>query len=164
MLYILATLSLAQCPLKQEKQNTIVDIQSSDIPLMKEKSIGCTTLLELWASWCKPCIDIKAPLRDALSKYPNLHRVPISADYTRGALKKYLKKQNVSAEGHYHLSFWSVDGLQKDYAKLGARFEGAIPFLVLLSKEGTILYAVTEPNDLSGLEAALETYLPAQEK
>ena len=159
MLYFLISLSFAECPTTPPPSSSIVEIQSADLTTLKEQSHGCTTLLELWASWCKPCLDLKKPLHDLMINFPQVYRVPISADYTKGALKKYLKRNNQSKVGHYRLAFWSVDGLKSDYAKIGARFEGAIPFLVLLSAEGNILYSVTEPKQLSSLEEVLTKHL-----
>ncbi|MEC7984139.1 MAG: thioredoxin-like domain-containing protein [Myxococcota bacterium] len=162
MLYLLSRICFADCTIQEEVQSSVVEIQSVDIPELKNKSLGCTTLIELWASWCKPCRDIKSPLHNLLSRYPSVYRLPISADYTAGALRSYLKRQNQTQHGHYRLSFWSVDGLKKEYARFGARFEGAIPFLILLSPTGEILYSATEPTHLVELEAVLKAHVPAR--
>jgi thiol-disulfide isomerase/thioredoxin len=145
-----------QCLLKTNPKKYIKTIQTSDIPKLVKQGTGCLTLVELWAGWCGTCRTTKPEINAIRDENPNIAHLSISADYTEGALKQYLKKNNVSTNGHHRLQTWTLAALSKNFAVVNAHFEGAIPLILLYDADGALLYEATEPQDLSSLRSIIE--------
>jgi len=151
---LIATL-FAQCPLQKTSLKEISLIDTTTIPNLIEQGKGCITLVELWASWCGTCQHTKPKILSIVKQYPTIAYLPISADYRRGPLKKYLKHHNMS-EGHYLLNRWTLAGLAEAFQQKDAQFQDAIPLLLLYDQHGTLLYQATEPKDLSSLRQKIQ--------
>ena len=159
MLFFLLAINHAksQCILSDSIPATISNTQTSEIPMLIQKGKGCLTLVELWAGWCGSCKKVKPELHRILKKNPSLVHLSISADYTKGALKQYLKKNKYEDSGIYWLESWSIDTLTKNFKTVGANFRSAIPLIILLGPDGKILYEATEPSDLTKLDAMIQS-------
>ena len=120
------------------------------------QSKGCFTVIELWASWCGPCVRI-APAVDQLQKdHPDILFLSISADATKIKAEQFWKQHDPSSY-KWRLSAWSSEGLSKEYESIGAQFPGKIPYFVVLDQEGTLLLELTEPKDISAIKKLLPT-------
>ena len=158
MLFFLLLINLlrAECTLNEMIPASISTVQTTEIPTLIQKGKGCLTIVELWAGWCGTCKKFKPELNRILAKHPNLLHLSISADYTKGALKKYLKKNKYEEAGIFWLESWTIDALTKNFQVVGAHFQSAIPLIILIDADGKILYEATEPADGSKLEVAIQ--------
>ncbi|MAA78886.1 MAG: hypothetical protein CL916_06470 [Deltaproteobacteria bacterium] len=152
----------AECQLKNLIPKTISTTQTKEIPTLIKKSKGCLTLVELWAGWCGTCKKIKPELYRILKNQSSVVHLSISADYTKGALKKYLQKNKYKESGIFWLESWTIDTLTNNFQLIGAHFQSAIPLIILIDSDGNILYEATEPADLSKLEAIIEKITKSQ--
>lgn len=159
MLFFLLFISQikAQCILKDAIPSNISTTQTTEIPALIQKGKGCLTLVELWAGWCGTCKRVKPDLHRLLDQNPSVVHLSISADYTKGALKQYLKKNKYGDSGIFWLESWTIDTLTKNFKTVGAHFQSAIPLIILISPDGKILYEATEPSDLSKLDAMVQS-------
>ena len=146
----------AQCPLEEHIPTTISTSQTKEIPSLVQKSKGCLTLIELWAGWCGSCKKVKPELHRILDTHPSVVHLSISADYTKGALTSYLKKNKYEASGIFWLESWTIDTLTNSFQAFGAHFQSAIPLIILMDPSGKILYEATEPSDLSKLKTLIQ--------
>ena len=146
----------AECLLKEIIPETISTTQTKEIPSLVQKAKGCLTLIELWAGWCGTCKKVKPELHRILEKYSSVTHLSISADYTKGALKKYLKNNKYKDSGIFWLESWTIDTLTNSFQVFGAHFQSAIPLVILIAPDGKVLYEATEPSDLSELETIIQ--------
>ena len=145
----------AQCIIKEIIPTTISTTQTKEIPTLVRKSKGCFTLIELWAGWCGTCKRVQPELHRILEKNASVVHLSISADYTKGALKSYLKNNKYKDSGIFWLESWTIDTLTNNFKVFGAHFQSAIPLIILMDPDGKILYEATEPSDLSKLETII---------
>lgn len=162
MLFFLCLFCIAwaDCLEKNTVLDSIVPIQSNDIPTLVQKNTGCILLFELWAGWCSSCQQIKPQLQEIIQKHPKITHLSVSADYSEQALRNYLKKHNNSDKGHYLIQNWTVENLKTNLDLIQVHFKGAIPLLILFDAKGKLLYEATEPKDLSSLAAMLQQVDP----
>ena len=150
--------TLLERPILTERQDILV----SDMSTLIKDAKGCVTVIELWASWCGPCVKI-APEVDAFHKaYPNVAFVSISADATANAAERFWKTHPPIGQ-KYRLSQWSITELQQTYAEVNATFPEAIPYFVVLDAQGQLQLEIHEPRNLNALEATI-TSLTSQPK
>lgn len=150
--------TLLERPIATERQDILV----SDLSTLIKEARGCVTVVELWASWCGPCVKI-APEVEAFHKtHPNVAFLSVSADATAGAAEKFWSSHPPIGQ-KYRLSKWSMAELQKTYAEVNATFPEAIPYFIVLDEEGNVQMEFHEPKNLDALKATI-TNLTSQPK
>lgn len=108
--------------------------------LSNEDLTGSVTLVDLWATWCKPCVADMDNLHAAYDKY-NTKRKPkkgerqfqilsISLDKSTEEVAEFRKDRFPMPWRHAHMSF---DGASELFGVFG------IPYAVLLDENGTII-------------------------
>lgn len=101
----------------------------------KEKRLsdfkGKPLYIDLWATWCGPCIQ-ESPAFTALSaKYPNIEFLQISRDEQRSAWLAYISRKNSPLTQYNSVDLALVEGWQLFY----------IPRFILVDKEMKIINA-----------------------
>ena len=121
---------------------------------------GCVVLVELYASWCAPCavIDEEVAAMVEAHRPAGLVTMGLSVDTNRGAWLKWRQTYG-RMYAPQMLEGWTLDGLRSDFASVGATFESAIPFLVLLDAQGQAVMWLSEPTDLSVLDERIGALL-----
>ena len=132
------------------------DILVSDINGLFDSAKGCVTVIELWASWCGPCVTIAPEVTEFHKRHPEVAFISISADATAGAAEKFWKSHPPIGQ-KYRLSKWSMSELQSVYASIGGSFPEAIPYFVVLDANGVIQLEFHEPKNLKALHSTIET-------
>ena len=145
-----STCSFVGRPVVTERQ----DITVSDMGVLIADAKGCMTVVELWASWCGPCVKI-APEVEAFHKaHPNVAFISVSADATAGAAEKFWRAHPPIGQ-KYRLSQWTMAELQSTYAEVNATFPEAIPYFVVLDAQGKLQLEIHEPKNLDALETTI---------
>lgn len=141
---------------KMEAKQEQIELQETDLSGLFAQTKGCFTVIELWASWCGPCVKIAPDVEEFQTKYPDILFLSISADAAASKAEQFWK-QYPPPKQKWRLKAWSLEGLSTEYKTIGATFPGKIPYFVVLSPEGTLLLELTEPKDLAALEKLVET-------
>ena len=106
---------------------------------------GKPALLNLWASWCAPCVK-ELPTLDALNRAGGLQVIAVSQDSgPQPSVKAFLAKLNVPGLGAFHDPSMSLSGA------LNAQ---VLPTSVLYDAEGKEVWRYTGDLDWTGAEAA----------
>ena len=114
------------------KDITLIDINSEDLLnkinyFKNEKAV----LLNVWALWCKPCIE-EFPMIVSLDReFEDLEVIFVSADFNdqREDVKKFLKTHNVLGE-----SYIKVENDESFINNLLDGWDGTLPFTIVFSK------------------------------
>jgi thiol-disulfide isomerase/thioredoxin len=160
----LASSAYGDCPLQSNAITTERhDISVQDMSQLFEQSKGCTTVIELWASWCGPCVRLAPEVQQFHDAHPDVLFLSISADATGGAAEKFWKQHPPIGQKR-RLSSWSMASLQQTYSQIGGTFPEAIPYFVVLDESGQIQFETHEPNSLRSLTKAVEALAPQVSK
>ena len=121
---------------------------------------GCVVLVEVYASWCGPCATIDPVVTALIEKHrpAGLVALGLSVDTNRGAWMKW-REEHARVYAPQQLTGWTLAGLTADFATVGAQFTSAIPLLVLLDANGEAVMSLTEPTDLTELDAQISVLL-----
>lgn len=63
---------------------------------MAERFYGRPTVINLWASWCPPCVREMPLLEDAAEAWPDIHIVAINQGEGRHEVESFLQQQELS--------------------------------------------------------------------
>ena len=152
-------LTWADCVYDQNNDTFPNTFEPSYIPSLIQQSQGCTTIVELWASWCGPCRMIVPQIDDLVQKYPNIVVHQISADEQEVAMKKFIAKHPLHSPP-YRLSSWTIESLTTTFSLIGGHFAAAIPYILVVSPDGKIVVELTEPKNLQEIEDYLIKHPP----
>lgn len=102
--------------------------------LIKQKTKEKAVLINVWATWCGPCIEEFPDILQIAEKYKSeLEVVFISADFPDDMerVKEFLKNQNVTWPTYIK------SGSETEFIeKLHPNWSGALPFTLILKKGG----------------------------
>ena len=112
------------------------------------------TLIDLWATWCKPCIESHETLKDLYKKYKNkgLEIIGISIDDNQENWRKYLDREKLS-----WINFIDPKGIKGQINKIfSLESDNGIPFFVFINEKGEYLKIDVEKDQL---ETFIKGYL-----
>ena len=156
-LFLLFHTAKADCLLNKEPiQHPRVDIEVSDLQPLIEKAKGCTVVIEIWASWCAPCVKIAPEVHAFHQSHPNIPVISISADATGVAAEQFWKKYPTPYQKR-RFTKWSLDDLADSFSTVGATFPDAIPYFVVLNANGVLVFETHEPKSLVNLIKAVDS-------
>jgi cytochrome c biogenesis protein CcmG/thiol:disulfide interchange protein DsbE len=161
MIALLTALAHAQpCAQTIDPDGQPQRIPATELAGLLAQQRGCVVLVELYASWCGPCATIDGAVTALIEKHrpAGLVTLGLSVDTSRGAWLAW-RKTHGRAYAPRQLDGWTLEGLAADFATVGATFESAIPFLVLLDAQGRAVLSLTEPTDLAALDAQVAALL-----
>jgi thiol-disulfide isomerase/thioredoxin len=145
-LFFTSAFAATNCPLTEAPKTEIQQFTTTELSQFLEQGKGCDVLIEVWASWCAPCISIVPYLKEFHSQHPSIQIISISADNTLGEMKKFIKTHQVPGI-QIHLKEWSIANLEQVFAPYDLSFPGRIPYLVLLDPKGSTVMSLTEPGE-----------------
>ncbi len=128
--------------------NEPVNVEMIDEPALKELLLNKSDklrLINVWATWCGPCV---AEFDDFITinrmyRGRDFEFISISADNPSNKEKvlKFLKKQQASNTNY----LFSVDDKYKLIEIVDPKWEGALPYTILVEPGGKIVYAKQGP-------------------
>ena len=132
-LLIIALFALQAQPVKAEEPFKEANLEEIQKAVAKYK--GEIVLLNIFASWCPPCVQEARTFAEFYKKYPpqkGVHLIGISLDDDKRELKKFISERNVKypvyLAGQDFVDFYEVQ---------------TIPTLILFDKEGNVAeYAI----------------------
>ncbi len=108
-------------------------------------------LINVWATWCGPCVEEFSSFVEMNHMYRDrgFEFVSISADdpSKKESALKFLKRQNASGPNY----IFSVDDKYKLIEAVDPKWEGALPYTILVEPGGKVVYAhqgIIDPDEL----------------
>lgn len=135
MVFAFTFLQFTPAPVKKMPDLVLKDLNGKSHQMQDYGKTGKITIISLWATWCKPCIEeinaINMLLDEWKTKY-NAELVTVSVDDA-----KTINKVKPFVDG----SGWECDVLLDANRDLMRYLNvPAPPYMVLLDKEGNIVY------------------------
>jgi peroxiredoxin len=133
----------------------------ADLTKLRSNPSHQMMLVDFWATWCGSCIVEFADLQDTLRMYADrdLSLVTISANMPdeKAGVLRFLEKQHATST---NLLFDSEDteGHQKAF---DPQWDSAVPYTILLSADGKVLYKKLGSVDLLELRRTILANLPS---
>lgn len=150
------TVAIAALTLGTLRAQQLEKIDETSLRALMESYKGKTVMVNLWATWCKPCVEEFPELLKARNemKDDGVELVLISLDFGEGAEMKttdFLKKQGVDFRTY-------INAFSKDEELINffdRQWEGAIPATFVYDKEGKFSSALIGKRKYEDFVAAI---------
>ena len=96
-----------------------------------EKHLGNTVFIDVWASWCKDCLEGLPSVKELQQKHPEVDFVYLSLDKTQKAWKKGIDRLEIKGDHYFMQSGWK--GAMGTFLDLDW-----IPRYMIIDKQGAI--------------------------
>jgi thiol-disulfide isomerase/thioredoxin len=96
-----------------------------------EKHLGNTVFIDVWASWCKDCLEGLLSVKELQQKHPEVDFVYLSLDKTQKAWKKGIDRLEIKGDHYFMQSGWK--GAMGTFLDLDW-----IPRYMIIDKQGSI--------------------------
>ena len=117
---------------------------------------GKYVLIDVWATWCAPCLESRPEFKDIASKHRDSDKIvflTLSVDSSTEKWKSYIKKEGVNNDTQELLI---IKGMDTQFGK--SYSIKTIPRYILIDTKGLIVNAnLPKPSD--GLDAIIEELL-----
>ena len=133
---------------------TAMNLLDEEISLSDFK--GKYVLIDVWATWCAPCLESRPEFEDIASKYKDSGEIvflTLSVDSSTDIWKNYIKKEGVNSNTQELLIIKGID------TQFGKSYSiTTIPRYILIDTEGLIVNA-NLPKPSQGLDAIIDELL-----
>lgn len=133
---------------------------AAELKKLRANPTGKVLLVNFWATWCGPCLNEFPDLENTYRMYRgrDFEFVTVSANLPdeRPGVIKVLEKQHASGR---NLQFASDDTYAMQ-TSFDPKWESAVPFTMLISPEGTMLYRKEGEIDILELRRVILANLP----
>ena len=115
--------------------------QETKLQEILEKHKGQTILIDVWASWCKDCLEGLPNVKKIQSENKDVVYLFLSLDKTEKQWQNGIKKHQINGEHYFVASGW--DGPFSEFLKLNW-----IPRYLIVDKQGNIkLFKAVKANN-----------------
>jgi thiol-disulfide isomerase/thioredoxin len=134
-------------------------VTAADLKKLRTNPTGKVLLIDFWATWCGPCITEFPALQETWRMYRrrDFDLVTVATNYPdeKVGVMKTLQAQHASST---NLLFASEDtyGMQ---AAFDAKWDGGVPFTMVIAPGGKVLYQVQGEVDLLAMRRAIQANL-----
>jgi thiol-disulfide isomerase/thioredoxin len=146
---------------KIEAEPVSVSLASADdLKKLRTNGTGKVLLVNFWATWCGPCVHEFPELETTYRMYRlrDFDMVTVSTNMPdeKAGVLKMLEKQHASSR---NLLFGSTDTYAMQ-AAFDPKWDSPVPFTVLLSPDGKVLYRELGEVDILKLRRIIQGNLP----
>ncbi len=147
---------------KLEQQPVSVDLVSkAELTKLRTNPSHQLMLVDFWATWCGSCVVEFADLEDTLRMYSgrDFSLVTVSANMPdeKASVLRFLQKHHATSK---NLLFSSDDTASLQTA-FDPKWDSAVPYTILLSGDGKVLYKKLGPVDMLELRRTILANLPS---
>ena len=147
---------------KLEQQPVSVDLVSkAELTKLRANPSHQMMLVDFWATWCGSCVVEFADLEDTLRMYSgrDFSLVTVSANMPdeKASVLRFLQKHHATSK---NLLFSSDDTASLQTA-FDPKWDSAVPYTILLSGDGKVLYKKLGPVDMLELRRTILANLPS---
>jgi peroxiredoxin len=147
---------------KLEQQPVSVDLVSkAELTKLRTNPSHQMMLVDFWATWCGSCVVEFADLEDTLRMYSgrDFSLVTVSANMPdeKASVLRFLQKHHATSK---NLLFSSDDTASLQTA-FDPKWDSAVPYTILLSGDGKVLYKKLGPVDMLELRRTILANLPS---
>jgi peroxiredoxin len=147
---------------KLEQQPVSVDlISKAELTKLRTNPSHQMMLVDFWATWCGSCVVEFADLEDTLRMYSgrDFSLVTVSANMPdeKASVLRFLQKHHATSK---NLLFSSDDTASLQTA-FDPKWDSAVPYTILLSGDGKVLYKKLGPVDMQELRRTILANLPS---
>jgi peroxiredoxin len=147
---------------KLEQQPVSVDLVSkAELTKLRTNPSHQMMLVDFWATWCGSCVVEFADLEDTLRMYSgrDFSLVTVSANMPdeKASVLRFLQKHHATSK---NLLFSSDDTTSLQTA-FDPKWDSAVPYTILLSGDGKVLYKKLGPVDMLELRRTILANLPS---
>jgi len=116
------------------KDFSLPDITGKEVSVMNEISKNRLTIIDFWASWCRPCMQEMPNIKALHSQYKTLGIIGVSLDEDKEQWHNTINEQD--------LNWVQLSDLQGWNSKAARLFEvSSIPYTLVVAQDGTIIAA-----------------------
>lgn len=116
------------------KDFSLPDITGKEVSVVNEIAKNRLTIIDFWASWCRPCMQEMPNIKALHSQYKTLGIIGVSLDED--------KEQWLNTINEQDLNWVQLSDLQGWNSKAARLFEvSSIPYTLVVSQDGTIIAA-----------------------
>jgi peroxiredoxin len=147
---------------KLDEQPVSVELTSkSDLTKLRTNPSHQMMLVDFWATWCGSCVVEFGDLQNTLRMYAarDFSLVTVSANMPdeRPGVLRFLQKQHATSS-NFLFDSTDTEELQKAF---DPSWDSAVPYTILLSADGKVLYKKMGPVDLLELRRTILANLPS---
>jgi len=146
---------------KAMTQEVVTLNKISDLDAIRNANAGKVLLVNLWASWCKPCVEEFPHLVKLYNDYKveNFELILISLDFKEEIDSKvipFLKKNNIDFPTYYIDAKNNVEDIINYFDK---KWEGAIPATFIYDRNNKMVETVIGGHNYSFFETLIRKIL-----
>ncbi len=147
-----------------EQPVTVEAISKSELTKLRANPSHQMMLVDFWATWCGSCIVEFADLQDTLRMYGarDYSLVTVSANMPdeQPSVLRFLQKKHATSR-NYLFDSQDTAALQSAF---DPKWDSAVPYTILLSGDGKVLYKQLGSADLLELKRTILANLPSDYK
>jgi peroxiredoxin len=146
----------------EQKPVTVAMASAAELKALRTNPTKQLMLVDFWATWCGSCVIEFPEIENTLRMYADrdFSLVTVSANLPdeKAGVLRFLEKQHATSK---NLLFGSDDteAMQKAF---DPTWESAVPYTVLLSQDGTVLYKALGTADMLALRRAILANVPSE--
>jgi len=155
-------LSLAYKQKLDAQPVSVEPVDAEGLKKLRANATGHVTLVSFWATWCGSCVAEFADLQDTYRMYNDrdfeLVTVAANMPEEKAGVLRFLERKHATSR---NLIFASDDTAALQ-AAFDPAWQSAVPYTVLLSSEGKVLYSSLGSVDLLELHRGILAAVPAE--